>query len=147
MFNGIDKPEHTYTLEDFIGFKAQDNMTYYNFSILSKSILKDGIIYSKDNVIYNYLDILKGKSKKVKLTDSEYHKYRFKPKLLAYDLYGSTELYFIILALNDTCNIKDFNKRKVRLMFRQDLSDILSQIFNAESNRLYLNRQTIRFDL
>ena len=39
MFNGIDKPERTYTLEDFIGFKAQDNMTYYNFSILSKSIL------------------------------------------------------------------------------------------------------------
>ena len=33
MFNGIDKPERTYTLEDFIGFKAQDNMTYYNFSI------------------------------------------------------------------------------------------------------------------
>ena len=80
-------------------------------------------------------------------SDEEFRKYQYRPKLLAYDLYGSTELYFIILALNDTCNIKDFNKRKVRLMFRQDLSDILSQIFNAESNRLYLNRQTIRFDL
>lgn len=143
MFNGIDKPEHTYTLEDFIGFKAQDNMTYYNFSILSKSILKDGIIYSKDNVIYNYLDILKGKSKKLKLTDSEYHKYRFKPKLLAYDLYGSSELFFVIMAINGICDIKDFDMKKFRMLTPKDLNSLLSQIYSADIDYIEYNRQEV----
>ena len=143
MFNGIDKPARTYTLEDFIGFKAQDNMTYYNFSILSKSILKDGIIYSKDNVIYNYLDILKGKSKKLKLTDSEYHNYRFKPKLLAYDLYGSSELFFVIMAINGICDIKDFDMKKFRMLTPKDLNSLLSQIYSADIDYIEYNRQEV----
>ena len=143
MFNGVDKPERTYTLEDFIGFKSQVNMTYYNFSILSKSILEDGIVYSKDNVIYNYLDILKGKCKTLKLSDSEYFKYRFKPKLLAYDVYGSTELFFVIMAVNGICDVKDFNMKKFRMLTPKDLNSLLSQIYSAEIKYIEYNRQEI----
>lgn len=140
-------PACTYRLSDFINLKDNDEFTYDKYALYMQSYNGEHIIYSSDNSIYTYLDEMKDRSVLYTFSDEEFRKYQYRPKLLAYDLYGSTELYFIILALNDTCNIKDFNKRKVRLMFRQDLSDILSQIFNAESNRLYLNRQTIRFDL
>lgn len=140
-------PACTYRLSDFINLKDNDEFTYDKYALYMQSYNGEHIIYSSDNSIYTYLDEMKDRSVIYTFSDEEFRKYQYRPKLLAYDLYGSTELYFIILALNDTCNIKDFNKRKVRLMFRQDLSDILSQIFNAESNRLYLNRQTIRFDL
>ena len=140
-------PACTYRLSDFINLKDNDEFTYDKYALYMQSYNGEHIIYSSDNSIYTYLDEMKDRSVIYTFSDEEFRKYQYRPKLLAYDLYGATELYFIILALNDTCNIKDFNKRKVRLMFRQDLSDILSQIFNAESNRLYLNRQTIRFDL
>ena len=140
-------PACTYRLSDFINLKDNDEFTYDKYALYMQSYNVEHIIYSSNNSIYTYLDEMKDRSVIYTFSDEEFRKYQYRPKLLAYDLYGSTELYFIILALNDTCNIKDFNKRKVRLMFRQDLSDILSQIFNAESNRLYLNRQTIRFDL
>ena len=140
-------PACTYRLSDFINLKDNDEFTYDKYALYMQSYNGEHIIYSSDNSIYTYLDEMKDRSVIYTFSDEEFRKYQYRPKLLAYDLDGSTELYFIILALNDTCNIKDFNKRKVRLMFRQDLSDILSQIFNAESNRLYLNRQTIRFDL
>lgn len=143
MYNGITRPEQTYTLEDFVGFKGSDNMTYYNLSILAKSVTKDGIIYSKDNIIYSYLDILKAKCKLLKLSDQEYNIYRFKPKLLSYTLYKSTELYFVILAVNGLCDVKDFDMKKFWVLHPTDLNNLLTQIYSAEINNIEYNRKQI----
>ncbi len=39
-------------------------------------------------------------------------KYKYRPKLLSYDIYDNAELYYIILRLNDLYNVKDFNLGK-----------------------------------
>ena len=82
---------------------------------------------------------------KVEMTDSEFNKYRFKPKLLAYDLYGSTELYFTILFLNGICSIKDFNRKNIRLIKKSDMILLLESIYNAEQNYLSTNRASINY--
>ena len=41
-------PSETFTVEDFIACRSADNMTYYNLSILARSVTDDGIIYSKN---------------------------------------------------------------------------------------------------
>lgn len=143
MYREISKPEDTYTLEDFIDFKAKDNMTYYNLSILAKSITEDGIIYSKDNIIYTYIDILKAKCKKLVLNDREYFKYRFKPKLLSYKIYGSSELFFVLMAVNGICDIKDFDMKKLWILLPQDLNNLLVQIYSAEIDYIEYNRKQI----
>lgn len=143
MYNKINKPEDCYTLEDFIGFKGQNNMTYYNLSILSKSVSDDSIMYSKDNIIYKYLDILKGKCKTVVLSDNEFYKFKYKPKQLAYRLYGSSELYFILMAVNGICDIKDFNKKKIKALTPIDLNNLLKSIYSAEVDYIELNREMV----
>ena len=79
------------------------------------------------------------------MTDSEFNKYRFKPKRLAYDLYGSTELYFAILFTNGICNIKEFNRKNIKLIKKSDMILLLEAIYNAERNYISTNRSNIGY--
>ena len=38
------------------------------------------------------------------------------------------------------CSFKDFNKKKIKLLFKQDMSDLLTSIYNAESDYISKNR-------
>lgn len=135
-------PEITKDINDFVNLGSADDKTYYNFSILST--IADGynsnFVYSENNIIYDYLDELKNNCIEVYLDDNDYIKYRYNPKLLAYDIYGSSELFFIILALNGMCNIKDFNKRKIKMLHKSVLNTYLESIYNAESSYIQKNR-------
>lgn len=134
-------PERTATIEEFIEMGDTDDITYANFSILVKCIGENSIVqYAQDNIIYDYIDELNERAVTLTLTDNEYVKYRYKPKLLAYDLYGSTEVYFVIMALNGMCNIKDFNKRRLKLLYKSDLIELLNEIYSAESSYISYNR-------
>ena len=136
-------PAKTHTIEDFIDMKSNDNFTYATMALYMQSIVDKTTIYSYDNVLYTYLEDIKSFAIDYTFTEEEYQKYKYRPKLLAYDISGSTELYFVILAINDTCNIKDFKKRKIRLLYKSDLSDLLNRIMETETNRLSLNRKAI----
>lgn len=142
------KVEETYTVEDFIELgKDIDDITYKNLAILSKASpdVQDPIYYAEHNVIYDYEEEFKKLSHSVEMTDSEYSKYRFKPKLLAYDLYGATELFFAILFTNGMCNIKDFDRKNIKLIKKSDMVELLEAIYNAERNYIYANRAAIGY--
>lgn len=140
--------EETYTVEDFIELgKDIDDIQYSKFAILSKasSNVVNPLIYPEHNVIYDYEEEFKRLSLNVEMTDSEFNKYRFKPKLLAYDLYGSTELYFSILFTNGICNIKEFNRKNIKLIKKSDMISLLEAIYNAELNYISTNRSNIGY--
>ena len=137
-------PAKTYKVEDFIDMQENDSFTYATMALYMQSIVDNTIVYSSDNVVYGYLNEIKEKAQEYTISEEEYMKYKFRPKLLAYNIYGYTELYFIILAINDMCNIKDFKKKKIKLLYKTDLSDLLNAIYSAEKNRLTLNRNSIK---
>ena len=89
------------------------------------------------------MDILKAKCKKLVLSDKEYHKYRFKPKLLSYTIYGSSELFFVIMAVNGICDIKDFDMKKMWILTPVDLNNLLLQIYSAEIDYIEYNRKQV----
>lgn len=136
---------HTYTVQDFINFKLSDPITYYNLSILSASLDDPNLIYSTDNVLWDYIDELKDACLNVEMTAEEFRKYKYKPKLLAYDIYGATELFFIIMMLNGIhcLNIKEFTKKKLKLLTAANLVDLITKIYNAESNYISTNRSNL----
>lgn len=135
--------ETTCTLESFIKYKDYDSNIYYsNLSIFEKSIDNSEILLVH-NVLNDYQEEILEKSALVKLTDKEFNKYIYKPKLLAYDLYGFCEYYYIILFLNQMTNIKEFNKRKIRLLRPSTLSSILSSIYSSEENFITTNQDLL----
>lgn len=142
------KVEETYTVEDFIELgKDIDDIQYYKFTILSKaaSDVENPILYAEHNVICDYEEEFKKLAITVEMTDAEYSKYRFRPKLLAYDVYGSTELFFVILFINGMYNIKDFDRKNVKLIRKDTMVELLAAIHNSEQNYIAANRAAIGY--
>ena len=123
----------TTTIEEFIDYKSNDIVTYNNFCFRNNEseYLKIG-----RNVLTDYMSELKLLAVEVELTDEEYIKYQYKPKLLANDIYGSTESYFVIMILNQICNVKDFNMRRLKLLTKDAMKKVLNYIYNAEYDNL-----------
>lgn len=128
-----------YTVELFVK-SNNDKVSYDNLSLFENDKDNDLLIY---NLINEYLDELKEASVEIELTDDEYYKYLYKPKLLAYDIYGSTELFFLILLLNNICNVKEFNFRKVKMLSIDKLNNLLSIIYNKEETTVIRNRNEL----
>ena len=143
-----NKVEETYTVEDFIELgKDIDDIQYSKFAILSKaaSDVTNPILYAEHNVIYDYEEEFKKLALNVEMTDTEFNKYKYKPKLLAYDLYGATEVYFAILFLNGMCSIKDFNRKNIKLIKKSTMIELLEAIYNAEENYITSNRSSVGY--
>lgn len=127
------KTNTSFTLDQFADSKSSNDISYYSMSLLEKDP-STNIEYDVFNVISDYMNELKQMSHPVTLSETEYYTYRFKPKLLAKYLYGNTELYFIILWINDMWSVKDFNLRTIRLIKNTELSEVLSKINASEKS-------------
>ena len=93
-------PSETHTTLAFIksGNKSESNNAYPDFSYIETRDRSFEFIIR--NIINDYVYELKELSIEVKLTTDEIYKYKYNPKRLSYDVYGSTKLFFIILLLN-----------------------------------------------
>ena len=133
----------TSTLESFINYKNLDNNVYYkDLSIFEKSIDGKSVLLSY-NILNDYRKELFDFIIQITLTDAEFQKYQYQPKKLAYDLYGSTEYYYMILFINSMTNIKEFNRRRINLMRAKDMSNVLSAIYSSESEYIERTQQLI----
>lgn len=130
------KPSNSYTMEQFISLGRNVSVTYDAFSY--KELLENGTEISVLNVINDYMTELKEMSVTVCFTEDQYRKYKYKPRLLCYDIYGNTELYFIILLMNNIIDIKEFDFYKLRMLKKDDMESVLSAIYNAE--RKYIDK-------
>lgn len=131
----------TYTIEQFISMGSSEKLSYENFSLFEKD--ENGNPFLTYNVLNDYLDELNQLADTVLLDNKSYNKYKYKPKLFCYDIYGSQELYFVLLALNGMCSIKEFDAKKIKAIRANILSDALSYIYNAEKNNITKNRNNL----
>lgn len=133
-------PERTCTIQDFIDCYNSKNISYESTSLFQN--FEHGTMISY-NIFNDYIEELNELCVTVSLSDEEYNRYVYRPKILAYDIYGSTELFFIILMMNNICNVKDFDFKKVKLLKVSDLEKFISAVYNSEKYTLELNRSKI----
>ena len=129
----MPNPKNTATLEEFVEAGASVTISYDNLALSEKI---GNVKYPIYNIVSDYLIELMVTSVTVELNHDEYMKYKYRPKLLAEYLYGNTEMYFIILLLNNVCNVKDFNFKKVKLLKKEDMKILISAIYNSEKEFL-----------
>lgn len=141
----IKDPTKTYTLNQFIDLQVRDDITYQNFSILNVSETEPNIYYSIDNIIHKYIPDIKESIQTVRINEEDRLKYMYKPKLLTYDIYGATEMFFILMALNGIHNIKDFSLSDYtfKALHKSDMFTFVSRVYNAEEEYLLLNRRNL----
>lgn len=127
-------PQDTTTIEALVQAGKTVIAKYQNFSYLEQA--SNGTIVVIKNVIWDYIDELKNASVMVRLSDSEFYKYKYRPKLLCFDVYGNTELDFVIMALNNIADVTEFNSQSFRMLKVQDMNELMTLIYNAEQKAI-----------
>ena len=128
------KPQNTYTLDQYIACKSDTTMCYHNLSFVDKH---GNINYDTYNVLSDYIDEIRNEyCVTVELSKDELNAYKYRPKLLCYDIYGNGELAFIILIINDMCNVKDFKKKKILMPKKATMTEMIRYLFNANRSSI-----------
>ena len=98
------------------------------------------------NLLYDYEDELQSVATYIKLSPREKAKYKYKPWLFAYDVYGSTEAQFIVMMLNGIIDPKEFDFDRVKVINPSNLSTILNRIQAVNEDYLNKNRTKLKND-
>ncbi len=131
------------TLQKFMTGKYKNQISYNNLSILETSESKE-IFFSIHNLVDDYIDDILPLCEEVHLSQSEIIKYQYRPWLLAYDVYHEQEVYWLILVLNDMPSPNDFEDiETLKLPYVNDLSKILSMIYESEITYIARNRESL----
>ena len=75
--------------------------------------------------------------KSIQLSEKEKEKYRYSPKKLSYDLYGTTELWADLLKLNGCVSIAEFEPDFIRVYDPNTFKEYLNEIMIADSKVSY----------
>ena len=142
--NGSISADLTISVQDFIALRSSDEITYYNYSILE--YLDSGFDMFITNLLYDYQAELDDIAVTVTLTPIERAKYKYKPYLFAYDLYGSTETKFIIMMMNNIIDPKEFDFEKVRVIRPSDLITLLNRMQAVNEDYMNLNKAKLKTD-
>lgn len=95
------------------------------------------LIINYSSLIDNYMEDIMKTCSLVTLTDRDLIDYRFQPKKFCYDVYKITELWFILLRVNNMVSSLDFNKKRIYIFKKDEILKILNEIMTLE-NESYL---------
>lgn len=144
-FFDSQKPQYTSTITQFIACQSDTDICYENLSFIDQY---DYIKYNTYNVLSDYIDEIRDAyCKQIVLSTEEAFKYKYKPKLLCYDVYGSGELAFIILIINDMYNVKDFTKTTLLMPTKDNMNTIIKYMYNANKNAIAIYNEKNNHDL
>lgn len=120
------------SIQAFINDKPIISTDYTTMSFTEE---RERIQFAVGNIVTDdYYPELKAKCVRVHLSDDDIMKYKYRPKMLAYDIYDNTELYYVILRVNDLYNVKDFNlsKKYIYLPSKKVLKEFLADVHNFD---------------
>lgn len=139
-----NKPQNTYTIDQFIQCQSDTNVCYNNLSFIDQ---RNSIKYNTYNVLSDYLDeIRENYCLKIKLDKDNMFKYKYRPKLLCYDIYGDGELAFIIMIINDICDVKEFTKDTLLMPTIENMQLITKRLYNANKNDIEVYNEKNKID-
>lgn len=141
--------ENVYTLKRFIQEYGTEDLRVDAFHL--KEVLFDNgmdhkVVVNGDITSDKYASELEANKKWVSLSTKEYYHYRFNPKLLSYDVYGTTELWFFILMANELYTMAEFDLRRL-ILYDASVITKLNHMLNLEKNRIEVNGMEVKRQL
>jgi hypothetical protein len=94
------------------------------------------------NLYEKYYELLLDHTARVVLSEEEQMRYRFNPRLLSKDLYGTIELHYMLLRLNHVYSVINFDFTEV-IVFKPSVITLLNEIMVIESENFIENEVSI----
>ena len=85
------------------------------------------------SILKEYMPFLQSTVLNLRLTAPEVSLYRFKPKKLSYDLYGTTELWSALLEINRMYSIVEFNQEEYKVFDPKEFKTLLNEVMILEN--------------
>ena len=120
------------TLSDYIRY---GKTTSFSIPLVSFLRNNEGIVFLDELAYAKYDNLLMNNSSMIDLNTREYNLYRLNPQALSYDLYGTPNLYHLILYLNK-CSEFEFDFKRIRLMDYSTIGSLLKTILSHEENNI-----------
>lgn len=137
IYNQVSSPKQTHTLQEFISISGSlpNKYDHKTFCMIEK---RNGVDYPVYNVIDDYLEELKEQAILITLSSKERDQYMYNPKLLSDKVYKTTLWYYLILRLNNLCNVHEFTipNKQLLLIPYNTLKTLLSQIYSNEKTAI-----------
>lgn len=136
-----------WTLSDFISEYSIEDLRidafYLQQVFWDKNKMTHKVVVNENSIADKYANELEENKHIVELTTKEYYKYRYNPKLLSYDIYGTTELWFFILKANELYSISEFDLRKV-VLFDTAIITKLNRMLEMDAEFLEINSMEVK---
>lgn len=131
-FTQITDPRLATKFSEFVTAGKQEiTITFPQLCFLEN---RDNISYCVKSVIDDYMHEMIAASINCKLSTEQVQKYRYNPRLICSDTYGTGDLFYVILLINNMCSIKEFDLSSgyVRMLKKDDMKDFLNAIYRQE---------------
>ena len=141
--------EIVYRLTDLIGnYNHADikNDVMYLKEVIENEDRSRANVVLVDNLMDKYREEIMSKKKLVSLTDQEKHLYYYNPKLLCHRLYGHTELWHMLLEINEMLSVTQFCQEYIYVMTPGTIDKIFLEIINLEENNINQNAEEVNFN-
>ena len=132
------------TIREYVENFSTDEMTHdkFHFQQVFEDKYGKKMLINDRSLFLRYMSEFISARKKYTFTDLEYMKYRFNPKRLSFDLYGTTELWSVILSLNELTSTTQFDL-KTLYVFPPYIVDRVQRMINLERETKNYNADEI----
>lgn len=136
----VKKLSQCNTISDFAEYSRSLKLSYDKLHLKSKIQVDSdkNMVVNTTCIINKYYDILMAHTEVITLSDNNYLSYRFQPKRYCYDKYGTTELWGLLLKINNLTSAAEFNLKTLRV-FTVDIFDVLNEILILEREDIQAN--------
>lgn len=132
-------------LTDFASYGNKLDISHAKLHLKSKleTDSVNSIIVNSTSLPNKYWDYIKAQTYKTTLTDEQYLAYRYQPKMYCYDKFGTTELWSLLLKVNNMTCVTDFNTHTF-LTFHDSIFTILNEILILEDTDIAINSESMK---
>jgi hypothetical protein len=129
------------TISDLIEYGKSLDISHDKLHFKAKIENSDGsiTIINYMSLLDRYMEYLNPVIKTVTLSDAEFSKYKFQPKTLSFEMYGTTELWSLILRINNLTSAAQFTLKTLKLP-TTDIFEVLNEIIILEMDEVKKNR-------
>lgn len=140
----MPSPKGLSSISDMIeyGKTLSINQETLSFPVKIQTSFYDHIILNYETMYSDYLEQLQEYLVYYTMTDQEYIKYKYQPKLFCYEKYGVMDVAYILLRVNNMSSTLEFTKKKIKI-FTEEFFDILLEIQIMEEEKYKYHKSKI----
>jgi len=133
-----------YTLQEFISERKDIDITSTKLHYKEANSLTDGsvMVLPIESILNKYHKEMEDFVTTKTLTTQEARLYSYNPQLLSFDLYGTTELWFLLLDVNNLYSISQFTLNPVKV-YDIGIINLINSILNLEQDDIDRNEDEI----